>query len=96
MDPAEPSEYMGLACDTRTLDSVLEYDGEVDLLKVTVNGAEAAVLRGGRGVLDRTRQVVLNTDYPEASYVLENHGFQLVEERSHERLGGPQLWRREA
>lgn len=63
--PAGAADYHAagfgsFAVDTATMDAVLSaYDRPPALIKIDVEGAEGAVLRGGRGALARTRPFLL-------------------------------------
>lgn len=87
-----------LDVETTTVDAFAAEHGlpSLDMLKLTVNGHEAAVLRGAAGVLGRTRYVSLNVPYEECFDVLEAHGFAVAERCTHDALGEPILFENEA
>jgi FkbM family methyltransferase len=62
----------------RRLDDVAGHLGEVDLLKVDVEGFEFEVLSGGRELLSRTRKLVVETSFQQAHGPSNLELFELV------------------
>jgi FkbM family methyltransferase len=79
------SEYETITMQTTTADDIAAERnlGEIDMLSVTVNRFEAAVLEGAERTLERTKYVVIpgNRDrqYGDAHAVLTDAGFERIE-----------------
>lgn len=87
--PPSSSSLAGIAVPATTLDQLFPDLPRCDLLKVDVEGAELAVLRGGTSLLARTRQVLVEAGDPNSSRFgvrsegllahLESAGFTVTE-----------------
>jgi FkbM family methyltransferase len=60
----EDRESMAIQVESRTLDRALGSVGRLDVLKIDVEGAEARVIRGGKGVISRWRPVIFTEFCP--------------------------------
>ena len=89
-NPAQTISVPAVTIDEYANEHIIE---DVDVLKVTVNGHEATVLNGAKETLANTRTVFINHPYEEAVETLEDAGFELELEGTHDALGTPQLWR---
>ncbi|MBU6423753.1 MAG: FkbM family methyltransferase [Chloroflexi bacterium] len=79
---ATPDARERFAVEVRTLDSLLEAERRVDLLKIDTEGAEVEVLAGAASTLRRTGRVVLEWHSPAlraaARTLLAEGGFDVV------------------
>lgn len=75
--------YESTTVETQTLDRFVDANDiqQIDVLKVTVNGHEAEVLKSGADILNRTKYVILHVEYPEVVSILNDHGFEVRERR---------------
>jgi FkbM family methyltransferase len=81
--PKENYESTTVKTETQTLDSFVDENAiqEIDVLKVTVNGHEAEVLKSGADLLNRTKYVILHVEYPEVVSILNDYGFEVRQRR---------------
>lgn len=102
--PGSPTEVLeAVEVSTVTLDELVGEKGPVSVLKLDVQGGELAVLRGGRGALERTAAILVevvflphyegDATFPALHEALNELGFQLMDLSPPFCLGdGPALW----
>lgn len=90
---SEASTFSGryVEVDVETLDELFkDYEGKVDFIKIDVQGAEMAVLEGGRNIIDKNKDLKIVTEFWPAGLkrfagsdpeeylnMLESYGFKL-------------------
>lgn len=91
---AADNQIMNVEVTATTVDDYCEKNHiqSIDMLKLTVNGHEASILKGASNMLSSTKNVLLNVEYTEAARILKDAGFVLEKEVEHDALGNPQLW----
>jgi FkbM family methyltransferase len=80
--------YSTTKVDKTTVDKYCKDRGinEIDMLSITVNRYEKNVLKGANYILEETNYVVLPALYEDTMMILEDAGFELVDE-SHKNTG---------
>jgi hypothetical protein len=75
--------------ETTTLDEQLHENVCPDLIKIDVEGADLAVMEGGRNMLERCRPIIFYeaSNFLKTRLLLENLGYKLFDGRTFQPIG---------